>query len=143
FLSLSGRNTDKNVSDYRVWQIGGMTGIQPELWVDEASKAVAFYRAAFGADVLHLVGEGDDIVAQLAAGGAAFWVSAASSDAGRVGGGVVEARGHQRQHREDLAGGRRPGRVRRGRGRCWGRSARRGERRARLASGTDHRPLRP
>jgi PhnB protein len=60
-----------------------MTGIQPELWVDEASKAVAFYREAFGADVLHLVGEGDDIVAQLAVGEAAFWVSAASSQAGR------------------------------------------------------------
>ena len=60
-----------------------MTGIQPELWVDRAGQAVAFYQEAFGASVLHLVGDGDDIVAQLAVGEAAFWVSAADSDAGR------------------------------------------------------------
>jgi len=45
-----------------------MTSIQPELWVDGASTAVAFYQAAFGANVLHRVGDGDDIVAQLAGG---------------------------------------------------------------------------
>jgi PhnB protein len=56
-----------------------MTSIQPELWVDRASKAVAFYKAAFGARVLHCVGDGDDIVAQLSIGDAAFWVTAASS----------------------------------------------------------------
>lgn len=50
-------------------------GIQPELWIDRAAEAVAFYRAAFGAKVLHQVGEGDEIVAQLAVGDAAFWVS--------------------------------------------------------------------
>lgn len=55
-----------------------MTGIQPELWVDRASAAVEFYKAAFGAVVLHRVGQGDDIVAQLAVGDAAFWVTAAS-----------------------------------------------------------------
>src|SRR3954470_3846446 len=54
-----------------------MTGIQPELWVDRAGAAVAFYEAAFGAKVLHRVGAGDDIVAQLAVGDAAFWVAAA------------------------------------------------------------------
>ena len=32
-----------------------MTGIQPELWVDRAGEAVAFYQAAFGATVLHRV----------------------------------------------------------------------------------------
>ena len=53
-----------------------MMGIQPELWIDRAAAAVAFYQAAFGARVLHQVGEGDDIVAQLAVGEAAFWVSA-------------------------------------------------------------------
>jgi PhnB protein len=52
--------------------------IQPELWVDRAGAAVAFYEAAFGARVLHRVGEGDDIVAQLAAGDATFWVAAAN-----------------------------------------------------------------
>ena len=51
-----------------------MTGIQPELWIDRAAAAVAFYQAAFGARVLHQVGEGDEIVAQLAIGDAAFWV---------------------------------------------------------------------
>ena len=45
--------------------LAGMTGIQPELWIDRAAAAVAFYQAAFGAVVLHQVGEGDEIVAQL------------------------------------------------------------------------------
>ncbi len=57
-----------------------MTGIQPELWVDRAGAAVEFYEAAFGATVLHRVGNGDDIVAQLAVGDAVFWVTAASPD---------------------------------------------------------------
>lgn len=57
-----------------------MTDIQPELWVDHASAAVEFYEAAFGATVLHRVGEGDDIVVQLAVGDAAFWVTNASPD---------------------------------------------------------------
>ena len=56
-----------------------MTSIQPELWVDRAAQAVAFYQAAFGATVLHRVGRGEDIVAQLAIGDAAFWVAAAGS----------------------------------------------------------------
>jgi PhnB protein len=56
-----------------------MTSIQPELWVDRAGAAVAFYRSAFGATVMHRVGDGDDIVAQLSVGGAAFWVATASS----------------------------------------------------------------
>lgn len=34
-----------------------MTGIQPELWADDASAAVEFYEAAFGATVLHCVGD--------------------------------------------------------------------------------------
>ena len=55
-----------------------MTSIQPELWVKEGREAVAFYEAAFGATTLHLVGEGDDIVAQLGIGDAAFWVATAS-----------------------------------------------------------------
>ena len=54
-----------------------MTGIQPELWVDRPSAAVEFYRAAFGARVLHRVGAGEDIVAQLAVGNAVFWVTSA------------------------------------------------------------------
>jgi PhnB protein len=55
-----------------------MTSIQPELWVESPSEAVRFYEAAFDATVLHRVGDGDDIVAQLAVGNAAFWVAGAS-----------------------------------------------------------------
>jgi PhnB protein len=57
---------------------GVSTGIQPELWVAEPRRAVAFYEVAFGATTVHLVGEGDDIVAQLAVGEAAFWVASAA-----------------------------------------------------------------
>lgn len=52
-----------------------MTSIEPELWVDRPAAAVAFYAAAFGATVVHRVGEGEDIVAQLTVGDAAFWVA--------------------------------------------------------------------
>ena len=45
-----------------------------------ASAAVGFYQAAFDAVVLHRVGHGDDIVAQLAVGTAEFWVTEASAD---------------------------------------------------------------
>ncbi len=55
-----------------------MTSIQPELWVENPREALAFYAAAFGATVLHLVGDGDEIVAQLAVGDAAFWVAPAA-----------------------------------------------------------------
>jgi PhnB protein len=61
-----------------------MTGIQPELWVDRPRDAIAFYEAAFGATILHCVGEGDDIVAQLGVDEAAFWVAAASSTLKRL-----------------------------------------------------------
>jgi PhnB protein len=60
-----------------------VTSIQPELWVDGAAAAVAFYEAAFGAAVLHRVGEGDEIVAQLAVGDAMFWVAPADSGSKR------------------------------------------------------------
>ena len=57
-----------------------MTSIQPQLWIEHASQAISFYQQAFGATVLHRVGEGDDIVAQLAIGGAVFWVSSAGEN---------------------------------------------------------------
>ncbi len=60
--------------------MAAMTAIQPELWVDHASAAVEFYKAAFSATVMHRVGQGDDIVAQLAVGDAAFWLTTASPD---------------------------------------------------------------
>ena len=56
-----------------------MTSIQPELWVEAPREAVAFYRTAFGAAILHQVGAGDEIVAQLGVGDAAFWVAGASA----------------------------------------------------------------
>lgn len=70
-----------------------MAGIQPELWVTRTAAAVEFYKAAFGATVLHRVGEGDDIVVQLAVGDAAFWLTAAAPEIGRfspesIGGGT-------------------------------------------------------
>jgi PhnB protein len=61
-----------------------VTSIQPELWADAASEAVAFYEAAFGATVLHRVGDGDDIVAQLAVGDAVFWVASSSPEMKRL-----------------------------------------------------------
>ena len=67
----------------------GMTGIQPELWIDRAAAAVAFYEAAFGARVLHQVGAGDEIVAQLAIGDAAFWVSSGGADGPRFSPGAI------------------------------------------------------
>ena len=41
-------------------------------------------KAAFGATVLHRVGDADDIVAQLAVGGAAFWVAGTSASMKRL-----------------------------------------------------------
>ena len=60
-----------------------MPSIEPELWIERAAAAVEFYRAAFGATVQHLVGEGDDIVARLAVGDAAFWVSSGGAQGPR------------------------------------------------------------
>jgi hypothetical protein len=59
-----------------------MTAIQPEQWVEQAARVVEFYQAASGATVTHRVGDGDDIVAQLAIGDAAFWVTAAAPELG-------------------------------------------------------------
>jgi PhnB protein len=61
-----------------------VTAIQPELWVDRGMAALAFYESAFDAKVLHRVGEGDDIVAQLAVGDAAFWIAATGSSSERL-----------------------------------------------------------
>jgi PhnB protein len=63
---------------------GAMTNIQPELWVDTPAEAIAFYEAAFEARVLHRVGDGNDIVAQLGVGEAAFWVAPTSATMKRL-----------------------------------------------------------
>ena len=60
-----------------------MTDIQPELWIDRPDVAVTFYQAAFGGRVLHRVGEGGDIVAQLVVGDGAFWISSGGADGPR------------------------------------------------------------
>jgi PhnB protein len=61
-----------------------MMNIQAELWIDRPQEAVVFYKAAFGATILHQVGEGDDIVVQLAVGEAAFWVAPPSAELKRL-----------------------------------------------------------
>jgi PhnB protein len=61
-----------------------MTSIQPELWIESPGEALAFYEAAFGATVLHRVGEGDDLVVQLGVGEAAFWVAPPSATMKRL-----------------------------------------------------------
>jgi PhnB protein len=61
-----------------------VTSIQPELWVDRGAEAAASCQAAFGATVLHRAGGGQDIVAQLAIGDAAFWFSTAGSAGQRI-----------------------------------------------------------
>jgi PhnB protein len=61
-----------------------MISIQPELWVEHPREALAFYKDAFGATVAHCVGDGDDIVAQLRVGEAAFWIAPASSNMKRL-----------------------------------------------------------
>ena len=61
-----------------------MTSIQPQLWVESPRGALAFYGAAFGATVLHLVGDGEEIVAQLGVGDATFWVAPVSSTMKRL-----------------------------------------------------------
>jgi PhnB protein len=61
-----------------------MIAIQPELWVDLGATAIEFYRAAFGAQVAHRVGDGEDVVAQLTVGDAAFWVAATTPGGERL-----------------------------------------------------------
>lgn len=68
-----------------------MTSIQPQLWVDTGASAVTFYAKAFGARQLHLVGDAEDVVAQLAIDDAVFWVATAGAGSerlvpGRIGG---------------------------------------------------------
>ena len=67
-----------------VGEDAAVTSVQPELWVDRPRDALAFYETAFGAAVVHCVGEGDDIVAQLQVDAAAFWVASAASDMKRL-----------------------------------------------------------
>jgi PhnB protein len=62
--------------------------IEPELYVRRGREAVEFYEEAFGAVVLHRVGE-DEIVAQLAVGDARFWVHDGDTNPEAVGASTV------------------------------------------------------
>jgi len=61
-----------------------MTTIQPQLWVEAGASAVSFYEDAFGARRLHVVGDGEDVVAQLAIDEAVFWVVTAGASSERM-----------------------------------------------------------
>jgi PhnB protein len=61
-----------------------MATFEPELWVDRAGEAIAFYVEAFGATELMRVGEGDDTLARLEVDGAVFWVVPADPSLGRL-----------------------------------------------------------
>jgi PhnB protein len=63
--------------------------VQPEIWVERPATAVDFYERAYGARVLHRVGDGEDIVAQLAVGHGAFWVGSAAGGMGRFSPGAI------------------------------------------------------
>ncbi len=60
-----------------------MTRIEAELWVEGPAAAIAFYEQAFGAEVLHRVGDGEDIVARLEIDAARFWIANADPESGR------------------------------------------------------------
>jgi PhnB protein len=60
-----------------------VASIEPQLWVDGAGTSISFYQSAFDAVVLHRVGNGDSIVAQLGVGDARFWVTEAADDMNR------------------------------------------------------------
>jgi PhnB protein len=50
--------------------------IEPWLTVPDGSKALDFYKNAFGAsDTYRMDGENNDLVARLTVGGAGFWIS--------------------------------------------------------------------
>jgi PhnB protein len=56
------------------------TGIAPNLSVRRSPEAVEFYERAFGARVLHRVGDEKDVVAQLSVDGADFWIAQESPE---------------------------------------------------------------
>lgn len=69
------------------------TSISPILSVRHGAQAIAFYKSAFGAEVLHRVDAPDGaVVAQLSADGAEFWVADESPE-------------HQNFSPESLGGG--------------------------------------
>ncbi len=60
-----------------------MTTLSPMLSVRRGAEALAFYQAAFGADILFQIGDDSGaVVAQLSIGGAEFWVADESPEHG-------------------------------------------------------------
>ena len=58
--------------------MGYEPAVSPQLAVRRGREAIEFYKAAFGARELYRVGgtdEHEEVVAQLAVGGGAFWVA--------------------------------------------------------------------
>lgn len=68
--------------------MSGEYGIEPMLAVQGGAKAVEFYQAAFGAEVVYRIEDPDgNVVARLSVGGARFWVNDdPKSHPGRLGG---------------------------------------------------------
>lgn len=63
--------------------IGMQTSLAPWMSVRDAARAVAFYKAAFGAvEVYHLEDPGGGVVSRLSIDGAEFWLSDESPDYG-------------------------------------------------------------
>ena len=61
-----------------------VVSIAPWLSVSDGARAVAFYRAAFGAvETYHLDDRGGGVVSRLSVRGAEFWLSGESPDASR------------------------------------------------------------
>src|SRR3989442_14861885 len=110
-----------------------MTSIQPELWVETPGEAVAFYERAFGATVLHRVGEGDDVVVQLGVGDAAFWVAETCAAMKRLSPRAIDGATSRTLLVVDD-----PERIVRPGGRRWREGIVPGEQRARLAARPDH-----
>ena len=69
----SKRNSRKSAPTLKSASIA--TTIAPWLCVRGGARAVEFYKAAFGATELFLMGEGDSVVARLSIQGAEFWLS--------------------------------------------------------------------
>jgi len=65
------------------------TEIAPMLAVSDGGAAVAFYRAAFGAEVLWQLGDGADVIAGLAIDGARFFLAHEAPPYGTRGPGVA------------------------------------------------------
>lgn len=57
------------------------TSLSPMLSVRRGSKAIEFYKAAFGAEELFCIGDAESgVVAQMAIGGAEFWLADEAPD---------------------------------------------------------------